>query len=189
LALKSARIAAIAPTPMKANRTTSEIRFARDRGGNLSPEAGRAPDGNEADWDIFGHERTVATLAFTRSGDVVLARQFRPGPALILNEMPSGAVEDGEGVLDAAARELLEETGFAGRCELAGAAWLGAGSRTRRFAVVVLVAESVAEPRSDPGEFWEVALVPLAEFRDQLRAGELTDTDLGYLALDHLNLL
>lgn len=149
----------------------------------------RLPDGSEADWDIFGHERTVATLALTRSGDVVLARQYRPGPALILNEMPGGAVEDGESVLDAAARELLEETGFAGRCELAGAAWFGAASRTRRFVVAVLDAESVAEPRTEPGEFCEVALVPLAEFKDQLRAGELTDTDLGYLALDHLNLL
>jgi hypothetical protein len=31
--------------------------------------------------------------------------------------------------------------------------------------------------------------VDLARFRDHLRSGELTDVDLGYLALDHLGML
>jgi 8-oxo-dGTP pyrophosphatase MutT (NUDIX family) len=147
------------------------------------------PDLTETDWDIYGHERTVAILALTPSRDVVLASQFRPGPALVLDEMPGGVVEDGEEVLDAAARELLEETGYAGECELAGGAWLSAGSRTRRFSVVILNAEQVAKPRTDPGEFCETKIVSLEEFRLQLQSGHLTDTDLGYLALDHLNLL
>jgi ADP-ribose pyrophosphatase len=147
------------------------------------------PDQTETDWDIYGHERTVAVLALTRSRDVVLASQFRPGPALVLDEMPGGVVEDGEEVPEAAARELLEETGYAGQCELAGAAWMSAGSRTRRFAVVVLNAEQVAEPMTDPGEFCETKVVSLVEFRKKLRSGQLTDTDLRYLALDHLNLL
>lgn len=147
------------------------------------------PDGREADWDIFGPDRTVAVLALTRSRDVVLARQFRPGPALVLDEMPGGVVDRGEDILDAAARELLEETGYAGRSELVGVAWLAAGSRTRRFSVVTLDAERVAKPATDPGEFCETTLVPLVEFRYQLRDGQLTDADLGYLALDHLDLL
>ena len=147
------------------------------------------PDGNETDWDIFGPERSVATLALTPLRQVVLARQFRPGPGLLLNEMPGGVVEDGEDPLEAAARELCEETGYAGRCELAGETWLAAGSRTRRFSVVTLDAETVGNPKTDPGEFCETVLVPLETFRQQLRAGQLTDADLGYLALDHLNLL
>jgi hypothetical protein len=42
---------------------------------------------------------------------------------------------------------------------------------------------------TDAGEFWQVELLPLEKFRQQLRAGKLTDVALGYLALDHLDLL
>ena len=47
----------------------------------------------------------------------------------------------------------------------------------------------VAEPDPGPDEFCETVLVSLDEFRRHLRTGQLTDVDLGYLALDHLGLL
>jgi ADP-ribose pyrophosphatase len=72
------------------------------------------PDGNEADWDIFGPERSVATLALTPSQDVVLARQFRPGPALVLDELPGGVVEDGEDALEARPESCLKRPDMRG---------------------------------------------------------------------------
>jgi ADP-ribose pyrophosphatase len=149
----------------------------------------RLPDGTEVDWDIFGHARTVAVLALTPELDVVLARQFRPGPAKILDELPGGYVEENEEVLAAAARELLEETGFAGQMELAGSTWLAGSSCTQRFVAVVTGARQVGEPHCDLGEFCEVVTIPLDGFRRHLRSGQLTDVDLGYLGLDHLDLL
>ncbi|MGE0795214.1 MAG: NUDIX hydrolase, partial [Acidimicrobiia bacterium] len=141
------------------------------------------------DWDIYGGERSVAILALTADGHVVLARQFRPGPALVLDELPGGNVEPGEDVLAAAGRELLEETGYAGDLELAGTDWMASACRTRRYAAVARNAVTVAEPSPEAGEFCEVVLKPLDDFRSHLRAGQLTDVDLGYLALDHLGLL
>jgi hypothetical protein len=35
-------------------------------------------------------------------------------------------------------------------------------------------------PRREPGEFVEVVLMAMSEFRDHLRTGDLTDVDLGY---------
>ena len=131
----------------------------------------------------------MATVAITERGDVVLARQFRPGPGAVLDELPGGGVHDDEDVLDAAARELLEETGYAGDVELAGTSWLASAARTQRFVAVVRNAEKIASPQLDDGEFCEVVLVTLAEFRAHLRSGQLTDVDLGYLGLDHLGLL
>jgi ADP-ribose pyrophosphatase len=155
----------------------------------LSVRRFELPDGTEVDWDIFGAEQTVAVLALTDDDHVVLARQFRAGPGQVLDELPGGFVDPGESVADAAARELLEETGYTGAVELAGADWLAAASRTRRHVVVVRPARRVAEPRLEPGEHIDVVLLPLARFRDHLRSGALTDVDLGYLALDHLGLL
>lgn len=149
----------------------------------------RLPDGGRAEWDIFGPEKTVAILAVTADNEVVLARQYRPGPDAILDEMPGGLVEPGEEVAAAAARELMEETGYAGDVSIVADTWLSGASRTRRFCAVARNAESVSVPLNEPGEFCDVVLVSLAQFREHLRSGQLTDADLGYLALDHLGLL
>lgn len=68
----------------------------------------RMPDGQVADWDIIRGGRTVAMVAITEKGQVLLVRQFRPGPGRILLELPGGGVGEGEGegVAAAAAREL-----------------------------------------------------------------------------------
>lgn len=91
--------------------------------------------------------------------------------------------------LAAAERELLEETGYTGQLELAGSSWLASSALTRRHVVIALNAKRVAAPSPEPGEFVEVVLMAMSEFRGHLRAGDLTDVDLGYLALDHLGLL
>lgn len=147
------------------------------------------PDGTEAVWDIFGGAASVAIVAVTDGDEVVLARQFRPGPGRVLDELPGGYLDPDEDVIVAAGRELLEETGYVGQLELAGSSWLASSALTRRHVVVARGAKQVADPSPEPGEFVEVVLLSMSEFRNHLRTGELTDVDLGYLALDHLGLL
>jgi ADP-ribose pyrophosphatase len=150
----------------------------------------RMPNGGVTDWDLLDGGETVAVLALTGDDMVLLARQFRPGPSLELDEMPGGYVDEGESVLAAASRELLEETGYASdRLSVAGTTFLASTALTKRYVVVALDCERRSRPMNSVAEFTAPVLKPVSEFRAQMRAGLLTDTDLAYLALDSIGML
>jgi ADP-ribose pyrophosphatase len=149
----------------------------------------RYPDGREADYEIKDEPQIVTILCLTSAQQVVLVRQFRPGPGEILMEMPGGVVDPGEEPAAAAARELLEETGYAGEVHAVGTVLCDAYSTMLRHVYAVTGARRVSGLNLDANEFIEPLELPLAEFRSHLRRGRLTDVEAGYLALDALNLL
>ena len=53
-------------------------------------------------------------IAITKDGQFVMERQYRHAARKISLELPCGVMEEGETPLEAAQRELLEETGFGG---------------------------------------------------------------------------
>jgi ADP-ribose pyrophosphatase len=150
------------------------------------------PDGETADWDILQGGRTVAMVAITADEQVVLVRQFRPGPGRVLLELPGGNVEDGEDIEAAARRELLEETGFcAGQIEIAGQTWLASYATHQRFAVIAtgcrrISPEAGGEVHADALEFLEPVLVSRDDFLRHVSAGQLTDTDIAFMCLNRL---
>jgi 8-oxo-dGTP pyrophosphatase MutT (NUDIX family) len=54
----------------------------------------------------------VNIIATTKDGNIVLIEQYRHGTQSVTLEIPGGAVDPGETPLNAAIRELLEETGY-----------------------------------------------------------------------------
>jgi len=54
---------------------------------------------------------SVAVLPVTADGKILMVRQFRPARSKATLEIPAGAIEEDETPLEAANRELLEETG------------------------------------------------------------------------------
>ena len=148
----------------------------------------RMPDGSATDWDILQGDRTVALVAITDDGEVLLVRQFRPGPDRMLDELPGGNVGGEEDIVAAAIRELQEETGYgAGRAVLVGSTWLAGYATHERFAVLATGCKRVGAPKLDAEEFVEPSSMPLEEFRRHVRSGALTDTDIAYMCLDHLS--
>lgn len=146
------------------------------------------PDGREADWDILVGGQTVAVLAITADDEVLLTRQFRPGPGRVLLELPGGVVDEREDVVHAAARELSEETGYvADRLSLIGQTWLASYATHRRYAVLATGCRPLAEQRLDEDEFCEVVTMTMTDFLTQVRSGDLTDLDAAWMCLDRLN--
>jgi len=73
----------------------------------------RLPNGTEIDdFCVIEAPDWAAVLCITPERRVVLVRQYRHGVQGASLELPAGALERGEGPLEGARRELLEETGY-----------------------------------------------------------------------------
>ncbi len=75
----------------------------------------RQPSGVEIpDYWVLEYPEWVNVIAIDKEGRFIIERQYRHGVAQTLYEIPAGCVEKGEDPLEAAQRELSEETGYEG---------------------------------------------------------------------------
>lgn len=73
------------------------------------------PDGRiNPEHYVLEYPKWVNIIATTTDGQMVMIRQYRHGYDEVLVELCAGVVEDSEAPVEAAKRELLEETGYAG---------------------------------------------------------------------------
>jgi len=73
------------------------------------------PGNIKATREVVEHPGSVVVLPFLPGGHVILIRQFRYPARGSLWELVAGSMEPGESVIQAARRELLEETGYRAR--------------------------------------------------------------------------
>lgn len=73
------------------------------------------PDGRINDeFYILEYPDWVNVIAITKDGEFVMVEQYRHGLQGVFIELCAGVVEEGEAPLEAAKRELVEETGYTG---------------------------------------------------------------------------
>jgi len=74
----------------------------------------RFPDGTVDEYHYVDEAPAVVILPFTAEGDVVAIEEWRQAVGRVNHGLPAGSVEDADGddLVDAAARELAEETGY-----------------------------------------------------------------------------
>jgi ADP-ribose pyrophosphatase len=152
----------------------------------------RLPSGRVVD-DYFVSERADVVLVFAVTDDdqVVFVRQWKQGRRGFYTELPGGICDPGEEPVESAARELLEETGYACAelCEVGSFEPDPTKTTNSIIAFLGLRAAPKAAPVCDEQEELEVRLIPLVELEERIRRREITSAGTVatiYRALDEL---
>jgi len=148
------------------------------------------PSGKTAIFDTVKGGDFVTIAAFTKNKEAILVSQYRPGPEKKLVSFPEGAIEKEENPIEAAARELEEETGYRAK-QIVFLKTLRMAYRVdHRICVLALDCELVGNQRLDDTEFIDIFTLPIEKFKTLLtnpHDESFTTIDAGFLALDYLN--
>jgi len=134
------------------------------------------PNGTVIDeFHLLDSPSWAAVLAITDAGEIVLVEQYRHGVARLSRELPAGVIDAGETPLQAAQRELLEETGYEATRWLP---LLEVSPETSRHThrahfFVALGAHPVAAARPESCEVLQVCLAPAAGIVEAALRGEI----------------
>lgn len=148
------------------------------------------PDGQVAEFDILSSQSFVTVAAFTEAGEVILIRQYRPGPERELLSFCEGAIDPGETPVQAAHRELLEETGYIAPNMIFLKKRYSAYTDQEQFFFLALDCQLQQAPQPDASEFLSLEILSQTQFKKMLRDSEndlFNNIDAAFLALDFIS--
>lgn len=133
------------------------------------------PDGRiNPEFYVLEYPDWINVIALTKEGKFVMERQFRYGLGKTCFELPAGVIEKGETPLEAARRELLEETGYGNGTWTEMLQLSGNPSTTNNLTHCFLAkdVEYLGEAHFDPTEDLKVYLLKEAQVWKLLTKGQ-----------------
>ncbi len=124
----------------------------------------KLPNNRVVDWTFTGRKDAVGIVAVFEDDTTLLVRQYRPAVKIETLEIPAGLLERDESPVEAALRELEEETGYrAEKIEKICEYFMSPGVSAGRF--YLYYAENLVKTQQhlDEDEFVEVDRVSLRD--------------------------
>src|SRR5579884_325674 len=146
-------------------------------------EVAKDPSGFEIHRSIVRHPGSAVMMPIDHRGRILLVKQYRLPAERELWELPAGRLDPGETALQAAKRELREETGYsAKKWEKLATFWASPGYVDEKMTIFLAteLTEGAQEPMED--ERIEIRWFSKTELQDMVRRGKIVDakTLIGY---------
>lgn len=138
----------------------------------------KIPNGHVAKWDFIKHQGAAAILPVTSEHKLLLVRQYRNALDRFVLEIPAGGLEGpDEPTMDAAIRELEEETGYrAEHVEPLMSIYPTVAYSNEKIDIYLATGLTKSVRHLDEDEFIDVEEWELKDLEEMIYSGKLQDS-------------
>jgi len=145
------------------------------------------PNGRIENYITTDEVSSVVIFPITTNNEIYLVRQYRPGLDREELELPGGALDQGEDLIEAAKRELREETGLlSNQVVHLGTINYGPYSSGLKHMFIALNCVDSGTQDLDDNEFLCVETYSIDDVKKLIKNAKIRGFDCAYMALDYL---